>query len=143
MHKGGPLFGNQEGRIIIWGDKISEAKKGTVFSEEHKKKLSVAKKGKTPWNKGLNKEIDERVKKYGEHARGNHFQRKGIRPKNLSFIQQNRRIKILDEKMEEIRNMRRSGMKLIDIAKKFNCGIQPIYTRVQDIKIKRSALINE
>jgi hypothetical protein len=33
-------------------DAISNARKGITFSEEHKLKLSEAKKGRTPWNKG-------------------------------------------------------------------------------------------
>jgi len=34
-------------------EKVSKALKGRVFSEETRRKLSEAKKGKTPWNKGV------------------------------------------------------------------------------------------
>ena len=43
-------------------EKMSLKSKGKPKSEEHKKKLSQAKIGKTPWNKGLTI-LDERVKK--------------------------------------------------------------------------------
>lgn len=52
--------------------KISEANKGNKtwlgksLSEEHKKKISESRKGIIPWNKGLTKETDERIQKYGE-----------------------------------------------------------------------------
>lgn len=39
---------------------------GRKLSEETKLKISLSKKGKTPWNKGLTKETDIRVKTYGE-----------------------------------------------------------------------------
>lgn len=32
--------------------------RGKVFTEEHRKKLSDARKGKVPWNKGIKKEVD-------------------------------------------------------------------------------------
>ena len=32
---------------------MSDFQKGKVLSEEHRKKISEAKKGKIPWNKGL------------------------------------------------------------------------------------------
>lgn len=35
----------------------------TGLSDEHKAKISAANKGKIPWNKGLTKETDSRVKK--------------------------------------------------------------------------------
>ena len=46
--------------------KISEGHNHKKLSEEHKKRLSEAMKGKIPWNKGLTKETDERVRKYAE-----------------------------------------------------------------------------
>ena len=52
------------------GYKLTEEQKRKISiansnpSEETKRKMSEAKKGKSPWNKGLTKEIDERVKKY-------------------------------------------------------------------------------
>jgi hypothetical protein len=59
---------------------MREAHKGKKLSEEHKKKLSEAHKGKIPWNKGLTKETDERVKKYSEATKGekNHAWKGGI-----------------------------------------------------------------
>ena len=53
---------------------------GRKLSEETKKKLSDSKKGKKnpmygtePWNKGLTKETDERVRKYRSAAAKNNF----------------------------------------------------------------------
>ena len=46
--------------------KIREAHLGMKATEETRKKQSEARQGKSPWNKGLTKEIDERVKKIGE-----------------------------------------------------------------------------
>lgn len=54
--------------------KISETQKnrtyeeiyGVIGAKKQKEKLSKSHKGRTPWNKGLTKETDERVKKYGE-----------------------------------------------------------------------------
>ena len=37
----------------IWNKNMSLAHKGKIFSEEHKKNISKAKKGKPAWNKGL------------------------------------------------------------------------------------------
>lgn len=45
--------------------KISIA--GKNISDETRKKMSKSKKGMIPWNKGLTKETDERVRKYGEN----------------------------------------------------------------------------
>lgn len=50
--------------------KISESHKGKKLSEEHKRKISKGGKGRIPWNKGLTKETDERVKKYAELTKG-------------------------------------------------------------------------
>ncbi len=46
--------------------KISETNKGRKHTEKTKRKMS----GKIPWNKGLTKELDKRVKKYAESNRG-------------------------------------------------------------------------
>jgi hypothetical protein len=40
------------GRKITWGHKISLASKGKKMSVIARKKMSLAKKGRTPWNKG-------------------------------------------------------------------------------------------
>jgi group I intron endonuclease len=61
-HKGKRL--TQETR-----NKISQHaghRKGANHSDESKLKMSHAKQGYVPWNKGLTKEIDERVKRNGE-----------------------------------------------------------------------------
>jgi hypothetical protein len=47
--------------------------KNKHLSEETKQKLSKLRKGKIPWNKGLTKETDERIKKYGESKKGIKF----------------------------------------------------------------------
>ena len=41
--------------------KMSEAMKGRKFSEEHKRKISKARKGQIPWNKG--KYLSEETKR--------------------------------------------------------------------------------
>lgn len=51
--------------------KQSEKIKGRKFTEEHKRKISIANKGQVPWCKGLTKEKDERVKKRAEKITGN------------------------------------------------------------------------
>jgi len=71
-------------------DKISDLKKGVPLSKEHRMKISKGNKGvkrsaetkarmkkthigalgKTAWNKGLTKETDDRVRKYGDLTRG-------------------------------------------------------------------------
>lgn len=43
---------------------------GKKFSEEHRRKIGIASKKRTPWNKGLTKETDERVKKYANSLIG-------------------------------------------------------------------------
>ena len=60
--------------------KMREAKMGKKLSLAHRKKLSEAKEGKIPWNKGLTKDTDERVKKYSEATKGkkNHRWKGGI-----------------------------------------------------------------
>jgi len=50
--------------------KISEAHKGKNLSIEHRKKMSEAKKGCIPWNKGLTKSTDGRIKKGAEKGIG-------------------------------------------------------------------------
>lgn len=52
--------------------KISKALKGKELgpqSDEHRRKISEARKGQTPWNKGLSKD-DPRVQKYAEAQTG-------------------------------------------------------------------------
>jgi len=44
--------------------------KDRIMSEEHKRKLSEAHKGKSTWLKGLTKETDERVRKISESQKG-------------------------------------------------------------------------
>lgn len=41
-----------------------------LFLEERHKKISNTLKGRVPWNKGLTKETDERLREYGERQRG-------------------------------------------------------------------------
>lgn len=47
---------------------MSESKIGKKHTEETKRKLSISNKGKSPWNKGLTKETDERVKLYSQKS---------------------------------------------------------------------------
>ena len=53
--------------------------KGRKQSKEHIEKLSKIRKGRIPWNKGLTKETDERVRKSGEATSKG---RKGIKTWN-------------------------------------------------------------
>lgn len=46
--------------------KIAEANTGKCCSQETRDKISKSEKGRIPWNKGLNKETDERIAKYAE-----------------------------------------------------------------------------
>lgn len=47
-----------------------KGRKRSPFSEKWRKHMGEAKKGTTPWNKGLTKETDERVRKYADSKRG-------------------------------------------------------------------------
>lgn len=68
------------GRIVSEETKIKLRKKrkgykGHIISQETRKKMRKSligthHKGHTAWNKGLTKETDERVRKYGENERG-------------------------------------------------------------------------
>ncbi len=51
--------------------KIGEAGRGRRHSDETRQKISLASLGRIAWNKGLTKEIDERVRKYSESLKGN------------------------------------------------------------------------
>lgn len=42
-----------------WNENIGKAQRGRKLTEEHKKKLSEAKKGYIPWNKGRKKELSD------------------------------------------------------------------------------------
>lgn len=57
--KENPLHGRKRPKWI--GVKISLALKGKPKSEVHRRNLSVARMGTTPWNKGLTKESDSRI----------------------------------------------------------------------------------
>ncbi len=53
--------------------KLSEAKKGKHLSEEHRRKCSESLKGKVPWNKGKHIQIsEEHRKKLSESMKGYH-----------------------------------------------------------------------
>lgn len=56
-----------------WRRKIGDATRGRKYgarNEETKQKISQANIGKTPWNKGLTAETDERVRQYADTQRG-------------------------------------------------------------------------
>lgn len=44
--------------------------KGKHLNEEYKKKISESLKGRQPWNKGLTKDSDDRVRKYSDIRKG-------------------------------------------------------------------------
>lgn len=50
--------------------KTSESMIGMKFTNEHKKNISKSRQGIEPWNKGLTKETDERVRKQGIRNNG-------------------------------------------------------------------------
>lgn len=50
--------------------KIGEAQKGKILSEEHKKKISIANKGQIPWIKGKH-HTKESIKKFSGNNNGN------------------------------------------------------------------------
>ena len=62
------IAGKGKKRTIETRTNISNALKGRTFSDEHRKKISEARKGKKPWNTGktlsdeLKKMISERTK---------------------------------------------------------------------------------
>lgn len=45
-------LGRKNPHTAEWNKKISESQKGRELTEDHKRKLSLAKRGKDPWNKG-------------------------------------------------------------------------------------------
>jgi hypothetical protein len=55
------------------GVKISAAMRGKSKSEEHKRKLSNASKGKVPWNKGLTKANSIEIQQHSESLKGRCF----------------------------------------------------------------------
>lgn len=55
------------------GAKISASLKGKPKSAEHKKKLSDAGKGNTPWNKGLTKADSKEIQQYSKSLEGRCF----------------------------------------------------------------------
>lgn len=78
LAKGGNVIGvgnRMKGKQLSqeWCKNISIGKKGRpawnkgihMMSEEAKQKCGIVNKGKIPWNKGLTKEIDDRIKNYG------------------------------------------------------------------------------
>ena len=86
--------------IVKTKEKVSPLK-GRKLSDEHKKKISKTLQGHIPWNKGLTKEIDERVKsawnkgltketdervrKYGEKLKGRKYTEETL--KKMSEVQ--------------------------------------------------------
>ena len=59
--KGKPAFWLRQGRLKEIGKKISEANRGRKFTDEHKRKLSMLKKGKPSPRKGI--KLSEKTKK--------------------------------------------------------------------------------
>lgn len=55
--------------------KIRESLVGKQFTEERRKKIAEAGKGRIPWNKGLTKDIDSRISKYAEKISTNQLGR--------------------------------------------------------------------
>jgi len=98
------------GRVLSdeWKQKISIAGKGRKLgpqSDDHKQKNSAAHLGKTPWNKGLTAETDERVAKYVTSQTG--------KPKNVGQIPWNKGLK----KQESLEIISREDIAYADFKK--------------------------
>ena len=59
--------------------------KGSHHTEEMKKRISEAEKGKLSWNKGLTKETDERIRKSSEKTKGRIAWNKGLKGKQTAW----------------------------------------------------------
>ena len=64
------MYGQEKAKILK--DKLSKSHKG------HKAPITAFKKGQIPWNKGLTKDSDERIKEYSKYNKGEkHYKWKG------------------------------------------------------------------
>ncbi len=61
-------FPNQVLSCANYNKKLSTSQLGKIVTQKTRKKISKRNKGKKAWNKGLTKETDERVKRYGENT---------------------------------------------------------------------------
>ena len=69
-----------KGRKITWGNKISKAKKGTIFTDEHRKKLSLAKKGVK-----FSEERKQNMRRMARRGEKNNMWKGGITPINTKI----------------------------------------------------------
>lgn len=60
------LYPNQILCCENYSKKLSEWQIGKIIKEETRKKISDSNKGQEAWNKGLTKENDEKIEKYGK-----------------------------------------------------------------------------
>lgn len=72
-HKGKKLSEEHKRKISMTIKGKNHPFYGKHHSEETKQKISLANLGNRAWNKGLTKETDERVKKYGNSQKGRRF----------------------------------------------------------------------
>jgi hypothetical protein len=83
---------------------------GKKFSEKRKKNISKSKKGCIPWNKGLTKEIDDRVRKNGESNKG-----KKRSDETKRKIREKRKLQVMKTRSDETKKkMRFSAIKRIE-----------------------------
>ncbi len=112
-------------------------RKRKPLSEEHKRKISLSmrggnltsfKKGQVPWNKGLTKELDDRLKRIGEKMsiRMKRLSKEGV----IKEWHKKRRIKLDLEKIskEHLKNKK----SINDIAKELNISATPILKRLKE-----------
>lgn len=81
--------GGQGGNLGEEVNRKIRGRKMAPFSEEQKRNMSVARKGKHPWNYGLTKETDERILKYAkklEHPKSEEHKIKMRKPKSEEHV---------------------------------------------------------
>lgn len=111
-------------RVKNYAKHLSVVNKGKHFSPEteFKKGIYVSvstefKKGRTPWNDGLTKETDERVRKNAEEVKRNHWTKK-LSLKEVTERQRKTRLLYNTKKLTKIENI------LSNVLKKENIQFQ-------------------
>jgi adenylate kinase family enzyme len=87
----------QKGRKITWGDKISEAKKGKLFSDDHKQALLIARIKKICDRKGIPESAFDGFPTSGEQLKLRNFAMSAIRKKLIKYTVEQQDALILEE----------------------------------------------